>query len=172
MSDYVLNQILVKVPINQRSEEILAAIAFAFDIADFPSDIEEINHINEFIMKDYRDAKINQITKLENLHSNFCDIDFAPKDTPSEALIPRISTRNDCYVLYVPSTESGGYIKDDGSYSDGFFNTAISVSLEILGLFREFNYDLNDIAIAYDSKSENESYIKRPFKTLYFRKAI
>lgn len=172
MSNYVLNQILVKVPVNQRSEEILAAIAFAFDIADFPSDIEEINHINEFIMKDYRDAKINQITKLENLHSNFCDIDFAPKDTPSEALIPRISTRNDCYVLYVPSTESGGCIKDDGLYSDGFFNTAISVSLEILGLFREFNYDLNDIAIAYDSKSENESYIKRPFKNLYFRKAI
>lgn len=169
MSNYVLNQILVKVPVNQRTEEILAALAYAFDIADFPLGIEEIEHFDEFVMKDYDVCKTDQLAKLENMHSNFCDSDFAPKDTPLGALIPRISKRDDCYLLYVPSTESGGYIKDDGSYSDGFFNTAISLSLEILRLFKEFDYDLNAIAIAYDAKSESESYIKRPFRRLYFR---
>lgn len=160
MAMYVLNQIAVKIKKSQEAKKALERLADHFDIFDIPKDFDDdvqsidIEQIMNELDIDHNAMSPEQIEAIDS--GLFRDEVYAPQNTPESALNPFIQENDDHYLMYIPYTKSG-YSLDEGKlYHQNHFD-------DVKLLASAISIILPNAAIAYDSKSEQEQYVKRSF---------
>lgn len=160
MAMYVLNQIAVKIEKSQEAKKALEQLADHFVISNIPNDFnDEIQSIDiEQIMNEL-DVDRNAMSpeQIDAIDSGlFRDEVYAPQDTPESALNPFIQENDDNYLMYIPYTKPGYSLDEGKPYHQNHFDDVKLMASAISVI-------LPNAAIAYDSKSEQEQYVKRSF---------
>lgn len=160
MAMYVLNQIAVKIEKSQEAKKALEQLADHFIIVNIPNDFnDDVQSIDiEQIMNELDiDRNAMSPEQIEAIDSElFLDEVYAPRNTPKDAIVPFIKENDDSYLMYIPYTKSGYALNEDKSYQQNHFDDVKLMASAISVI-------LPNAAIAYDSKSEQEQYVKRSF---------
>lgn len=160
MAMYVLNQIAVKIEKSQEAKNALEQLADHFGIFSIPKnfddEIQSIN-INQIMNKLGIDSNAMSPEQIEAIDSGqSLDSWYTPRNTPKDAIFPFIKENDDSYLMYIPYTKSGYALNEDKSYQQNHFDDVKLMASAISVI-------LPNAAIAYDSKSEQEEYVKRSF---------
>lgn len=160
MAMYVLNQIAVKIKKSQEAKKALEQLADHFLIISIPNDFNnEIQSIDIDQIMNELDINTNAMSpeQIEAIDSGlFRDDVYAPRDTPQSALSPFIQENDDNYLMYIPYTKPGYSLDEGKPYHQNHFD-------DVKLLASAISVILPNAAIAYDSKSEQEPYVKRSF---------
>lgn len=160
MAMYVLNQIAVKIKKSQEAKKALEHLADHFDIFDIPKDFDDdvqsidIEQIMNELDIDHNAMSPEQIEAIDS--GLFRDDVYAPRNTPQDAICPFIKEIDGNYLMYIPYTKPGYSLDEGKPYHQNHFD-------DVKLLANAISIILPNAAIAYDSKSEQEQYVKRSF---------
>lgn len=160
MGNYALYQTEVK---TEKSQKAMAWVSFMenelnvrtiLSVMDEPTTSVELNE-ETYAMINAMDLSNTLIVRS----------DEAPNNTPEAALHPLIHIKADSIILYIPFTAKAGIIDESSpsGYTSDMFDPVINFANKLKDILEAEN--INHV-IAYDAKSEYETYVKRPFKKL------
>lgn len=160
MGNYALYQTEVKTEKSKKAIELVSFIAEELSIQTTATVINEPTTV--VLLNDETYAIINAMDLSNTL---IVRGDEAPDNTPEAALHPLIHIKFDSIILYIPFTAKAGIIDESSptGYTSDMFDPVITFANKLKDILEAEN--INHV-IAYDAKSEYETYVKRPYKKL------